>query len=60
MKNYHFLKEGKDNGTLQGSESLDRRVTEIRLPELVSVINAEEGEGLEFVENMIYLCSSGK
>jgi hypothetical protein len=35
-------------------------VTEIRLPELVSVINVKKGEDLEFVENKIYLCSSGK
>jgi len=35
-------------------------VTEIRLLELEGVINVEKGEGLEFVENVIYLCSSGK
>jgi hypothetical protein len=30
-------------------------VTEIRLLELEGVINAEKGEGLEFVGNVIYL-----
>jgi len=35
-------------------------ITEIRLLELKSVINVEKGEGLELVENIIYLCSSGK
>lgn len=35
-------------------------VAEIRLLELKSVIDAEKGEGLELVENMIYLCSTEK
>jgi len=35
-------------------------VKEIRPLELESVINVEKGEGLESVENIIYLCPSGK
>jgi hypothetical protein len=44
----------------RGVRVQNESVTEIRLLELGGVINAEKGEGLEFVENMKYLCSSGK
>ena len=60
LKNYHFLKEGENNGTLQRVRVRIESVTEMRRLELERVINAEKVEGLEFVENMKYLCSSGK
>lgn len=48
MERYRGVRDKKEN------------VTEIRLLELEGVINAQKGEGSEFVENMKYLCSSGK
>jgi hypothetical protein len=39
---------------------LNESVTGIKLREPEAVINVENGDGLEFVENMKYLCCNGE
>jgi hypothetical protein len=44
----------------RGVRDWNEIVTEIKLRELEGVINVGNGDGLEFVENVKYLCCNGE